>query len=47
MTHPITDFVYNVIKIDPSATLEHNGKTIVNLSFGEPSKANGFDIMEV
>lgn len=41
--YPIAHFVYDVAKFDNKMT-EKNGKSIINLTFGEPTKANGYTI---
>jgi len=39
--YPIGHFLNEVAKFDKKMTLK-NGKTILNLSYGEPTKDNGF-----
>ena len=44
--YPISHFIYEVAKFDKNAT-EKNGKRIINLSYGEPTKENGYEVASV
>ena len=44
--YPISHFIYEVAKFDKNATEKH-GKRIINLSYGEPTKENGYHIPAV
>ena len=41
--YPIAHFVFEVAKFDKNCT-HKNGKKIINLSYGEPTRENGFVI---
>lgn len=44
--YPISHFVFDVAKFDKNQT-HKNGKSILNLSYGEPTKENGYEIPPV
>lgn len=46
VTYTISNFVFDIAKFDPRST-HKNGKKILNMSYGEPTKANGYVIPEV
>lgn len=46
MLHPIGHFIYEVAKYH-KLLLEKNGKRVLNLSYGEPTKENGFIVPKV
>jgi tyrosine aminotransferase len=43
--YQISNFAFDIAKFSPSMT-EKNGKSVINLSYGETTKANGFFVPE-
>jgi hypothetical protein len=46
VSYPISEYIYDQMKFNYTES-EKNGKPILNLGWGEPNKANGFETPSV